>query len=992
MEWLETRNLLAVFHVSLSGADTNDGSAGAPFRSLQAAVAAASTASDSADRILIASGTYNDPAHDGAVEVAADDELDTLQIEGGYASDFLSRDIVDAPTIYAPQSGATGITLGDAGITLDGIQLLATDLTTGIDLRADAITLRDVKVTGGNVGIAADLIAAPSLVRINISQTTDAAIALENLSGTLLLDNLTIADNSGAGLRAKSLGGNSTIQAGVYNNNAGDALSFTSTQRVTATNITATGNGRGLVVDTAAGVTITGGNYTDNVSAGVFLTHVSLPGALVSGLQASATAGIALHVVDAIGLQLTDPQLSSAAPHPGAVLESVNSFVYIASSGAEDDVLHFRNGLLTHKRNDIGRSTVAIPLSTAVALSGGNGNDSLSIGTGSGYQDIVDVLAGQVVIRRGPNPLEAASQNIGYDSIETLTVSTEGGADTIAVTLAPTGALPAVLNLNADDENDGIEINHALMNRAITINLDGGAGTNGLTVFTRSPERDRVIVRPDSVAVRPGPTNPPRPEQTTNFAKIYSLGIYSGDGDDTIEVRMAGTADAIPLHIDAGGGSNDDVRFLTESGYEDLIRIEENRISVQFGPTPQSARARTIPFVGTEIVQVFAAGGADTITIAEPAHGTLPRGIAIFGQDENDTIRLLVGNRTSQVAMVIDGGLGDLNQFELYTNSGYEDVVTMDGLNLVTQIGPDPLSAQTKTASLNNIWRANIRTAGGADSITISPASTGTFIAELNIYSEDEADQIAINLGASALASAINIDGGNGEGDTLIVNDIPNINGHLEVDYVAAPGVFGVQRVELINLLGGTGADTLINKTAFTAVLNGGPGNDTLLGGAGIDFLLGGAGNDVMNGGGGIDMLLGSAGDDSLYGGGGRDLLIGGAGGDFLDGGDDDDILIAGTTVFDDQQTALDAIFGEWTTFRPYLTRVANLTGQGTGPRRNGDIFLIGGLTVFDDASALDIDTLVGGGGNDLFFLNIEEDLLQDLQGVEVAMHVTQSS
>ena len=102
--------------------------------------------------------------------------------------------------------------------------------------------------------------------------------------------------------------------------------------------------------------------------------------------------------------------------------------------------------------------------------------------------------------------------------------------------------------------------------------------------------------------------------------------------------------------------------------------------------------------------------------------GALPRGIAIFGQDEDDTIQIYAGNRTAQNAFVIDGGGGTANVFEFFTNSGYEDVVSVDGLNLTVQLGPDPGSALAKTASLAGIQTAKIRTAGGADSITVTPA------------------------------------------------------------------------------------------------------------------------------------------------------------------------------------------------------------------------------------------------------------------------------
>ncbi len=61
-------------------------------------------------------------------------------------------------------------------------------------------------------------------------------------------------------------------------------------------------------------------------------------------------------------------------------------------------------------------------------------------------------------------------------------------------------------------------------------------------------------------------------------------------------------------------------------------------------------------------------------------------------------------------------------------------------------------------------------------------------------------------------------------------------------------------------------------------VIEGGPGNDTLIGGAGNDTLYGGPGNDVLIGGPGNDVLYGGEGNDILNGGAGNNQLWGGPG------------------------------------------------------------------------------------------------------------------
>ncbi len=120
-------------------------------------------------------------------------------------------------------------------------------------------------------------------------------------------------------------------------------------------------------------------------------------------------------------------------------------------------------------------------------------------------------------------------------------------------------------------------------------------------------------------------------------------------------------------------------------------------------------------------------------------------------------------------------------------------------------------------------------------------------------------------------------------------------------------------------LLGNGGADQLFAGSGDD-VVNAGDGDDTAFGEdgddtinleAGDDYAEGGAGADVINAGsgndtlygdadasgpeGGADKLRGGSGDDKLFGGGGTDRLSGGTGHDTLDGGDGKDILNAGS-------------------------------------------------------------------------------------------------
>lgn len=89
----------------------------------------------------------------------------------------------------------------------------------------------------------------------------------------------------------------------------------------------------------------------------------------------------------------------------------------------------------------------------------------------------------------------------------------------------------------------------------------------------------------------------------------------------------------------------------------------------------------------------------------------------------------------------------------------------------------------------------------------------------------------------------------------------------------------------------GTLPDALFSKiTGATAMpttlrshIDGGRGNDTLVGGYGQDTITGAKGNDLIIGGNRNDILAGSAGNDTIDGGFGADTMGGGGGNDWLD-------------------------------------------------------------------------------------------------------------
>jgi hypothetical protein len=116
-----------------------------------------------------------------------------------------------------------------------------------------------------------------------------------------------------------------------------------------------------------------------------------------------------------------------------------------------------------------------------------------------------------------------------------------------------------------------------------------------------------------------------------------------------------------------------------------------------------------------------------------------------------------------------------------------------------------------------------------------------------------------------------------------------------------------------------------------------------------------------VRGGQGTSILVGNGGN-VLIGGTGRNLLIAGARASTLEGNSDEDILVGGTTNFDGDVQALDALMTEWTrTDLPYASRVEDLL---VGGGHNGTT-LLNTSTFHSNGGG---NTMTGGPGLDLFY------------------------
>lgn len=170
-------------------------------------------------------------------------------------------------------------------------------------------------------------------------------------------------------------------------------------------------------------------------------------------------------------------------------------------------------------------------------------------------------------------------------------------------------------------------------------------------------------------------------------------------------------------------------------------------------------------------------------------------------------------------------------------------------------------------------------------------------------------------------------------------------------------------------------------------------GHDTVSGGQGNDTLYGdgaeGSNNDVINGDDGNDLILadgefgalsaGSQGQDSISGGAGRDVIVAGIGIDHVSGDQDSDLIIAGATRHQSIES-LRLIQAEWLSARPLQARAENILGIGSGPRNNDSAFLNAATVTLDDSA---VDTIFGGDDQDWFIADGSEDDIEDFNPID---------
>jgi len=571
------------------------------------------------------------------------------------------------------------------------------------------------------------------------------------------------------------------------------------------------------VVERGGGDTTTVNDLTGTNVANVQLDLSATPG--------SGTGDGAVDAVSISGTRNAD-NVSISGSGGSVLVSGLPASVTISGTEPTDQLSVFGLG-----GNDALNAAALAAGNVTLTLDGGAGSDTL---TGSNGDDTLqggdgpDILIGG----RGNDTL------LGGAGADTFVWNPGDGSDIV----------------EGQDGVDTLQFNGANINERIDLSANGTR-----LLFTRdvaSIVMDVNGVEQVNVAERGG-------------ADTTTINDLTGTGVTNVQLDLAGDPGT-----GVGDGAVDSV-FVSGTAADDAIRVNGSAGNVTVVGLPWK-----VGLTGAEPTdQLTVRGllGNDNIRASALAAGTVALTLdggdgddTLIGSDNGDT---LIGSRGNDSMF---GGAGD-DVFvwnpgdgnDLVEGQAGTDTLQFNGANIAERFDLSANGTRLRFSrdianivmDVNGVEQVNVTERGGGDNTTVNDL-TGTGVVNVSLD----------------LASVP----GSGVGDGAI--DTVNVEATNAADVVTISGGPGAIAVDgfatRVNIAGSEVTDSL--------VVDGLDGDDVLNGSA----LAAGGITLTLNGGNGDDVLVGSDGNDMEFGGAGDDVLLGGPGQDVLDGGTGNNIVI----------------------------------------------------------------------------------------------------
>jgi Ca2+-binding RTX toxin-like protein len=424
--------------------------------------------------------------------------------------------------------------------------------------------------------------------------------------------------------------------------------------------------------------------------------------------------------------------------------------------------------------------------------------------------------------------LAAFGSTAGDDAVDTVILNGTGNADTVKVSATAGKVTVAGLAANVqitggDEERDRLVINTLSGPDTITVNDLTGGGLQAIEINLAAAGSTTGDGQPDLIMI-----NASNRDDVLNISGVPGIVIVSGLG---AEINIAG-ADV-----------NNDPLVVNARAVDDTIDA-----------TNLNAGSMRLSLDG---------GAGDDLLVGGAANDTLIGGAGndfVDGRRGDDVAFLGAGRdaflwNPGEGNDRIEGGSG--YDTMLFNGSGANETIDMSANGERFRFFRDVASVVMDT---NDLEQVDFRAFGGADTITINDL-TGTDIQQINL-----------NLGVLGTA------GGDGQIDTINVNgsagnDVVRVaNQEQTVTVTGLTATVTIARADAnldrLMVFGAAGDDRIdaseLASNLIQLTIDGGAGDDMLIGSSSNDTLVGGDGNDTVIGGAGADNVSGSNGRDAF--------------------------------------------------------------------------------------------------------------------------------
>ena len=466
-------------------------------------------------------------------------------------------------------------------------------------------------------------------------------------------------------------------------------------------------------------------------------------------------------------------------------------------------------------------------------LRGGDGNDFID---GQQGNDVAFLGAGDDVFQWDPG--DGSDTVEGQDGADTMLFNGSGGAEIFEVS-ANGGRVRFTRNLG----NIVMDLNDV---ESIDLNTLGNTDTTTVNDLSGT---DLVEVNVDLAGTIGG---------TAGDGQADVIIVNGTNGNDIIDIVGAGTSASV-LGLAAR------VNIANSEGANDSLVI--NALGGNDGVT-----ATTLP---AGVIKLTVDGGAGDDSLLGSQGGDV-----FLGGDGNDFI---FGDNGNDMAFM---GAGD-DVFQWDPGDGSDTIEGQDGTDKMLFFGSGASEnidivanggrvlflrdVANVTMDLNDVEEIDFRALGGADNVVVGDLS-GTDVTKIGL------DLRGPNGGGDGAADTVTVNGTNGA-DTFGASG--DAGGVSVFGLQAAVDIFFQEVANdrlILNALGGndTVDATSLEADGIQLTMNGGLGNDVLIGSEGNDLINGGDGDDLALMGAGDDTFVWNPGDDNdtLEGQAGFDTMV----------------------------------------------------------------------------------------------------------------------